>query len=307
MLNMGRLQVLHVVGRLGSLTAAATELSYSTSAVSQQISLLERETGARLLERHPRGVRLTEAGRLLADHVGKILADLGAAEAALTAVTRGQAGRLRFGSFITANAVLMPRAVAEFQASHPRVTLELVELDRDEGLAAVGAHDLDLALSYEFPAIPLAVVEDVELVPLLDDPLHIMLAREHPLAGRDRLSLGDLAGQRWIQGVHHGSTMNVLPQACRAAGFEPDILFRTDDQVTVRGLVAAGIGVALAPWLTLPTLPSGVVARPLDEPTLVRTVLAALPATRHRLPAAEAMVETLRRISAELTAVPDRA
>lgn len=307
MLSPGRLRVLHVVDRLGSLTAAATELNYSTSAVSQQIALLERETGAQLLERHARGVRLTEAGRVLADHTGKILADLAAAEAALTAVTRGQAGRLRFGSFVTANAVLMPSAVAEFQASHPRVALELTELDRDEGLAAVGAHELDLALVYEFPAIPLAVVEDVELVPLLEDPLYIMLARDHPSAGRERLSLADLAGERWIQGVHHGSTMNVLPQACRATGFEADILFRTDDQVTVRGLVAAGIGVALAPWLTLATLPPGVLARPLDEPSLVRTVIAALPGTRHRLPAADVMVETLRRISARLTTAPDRA
>jgi molybdate transport repressor ModE-like protein len=300
MLNVARLRLLHAVARLGSLTAAAAELNYSTSAVSQQISLLEREAGAPLLERHARGVRLTEPGRVLAEHAGTIVAELRAAEAALTAVNRGQAGRLRFSSFITANAILMPRAVAAFQRSHPRVALELAELDRDEGLAAVRQHDLDLALVYEFPLVPVVIADDVETIPLLVDPLHIMLAADHPLAARDRLELAELAGQRWIQGVHHGSTMNVLPQACRAAGFEPDILFRTPDQVTVRGLVAAGIGVALAPWLTLATLPADVVARPLDEPSLTRTVLAALPAGRHRLPAAEAMVDTLRRIGADL-------
>ncbi|WP_116051992.1 LysR family transcriptional regulator [Amycolatopsis palatopharyngis] len=304
MLNVGRLQVLHVVAKLGSLTAAASELNYTTSSVSQQISLLERETESRLLERHPRGVKLTESGRVLAGHAGTVLADLRAAEAALTAVNRGQAGRLRFGSFPTANAVLMPQAVAAFQASHPHVSLELAELDRDEGLAAVGSHDLDLALVYEFPVVPITVAEGVETVPLLVDPLHIMLARDHPLASRGTLSLTDLADQRWIQGVHHGSTMNVLPQACHMAGFEPDILFRTDDQVTVRGLVAAGIGVALAPWLALSMLPSGVIARPLDEPTLIRTVLAALPVTGHRLPAAEVMVDTLSTISEELGTAP---
>lgn len=300
MLNVSRLRVLHVVGKLGSLTAAATELNYSTSAISQQISLLERETGAPLLERHPRGVRLTEPGRVLAEHAAKILAELRAAEAAFHAVTLGQAGRLRFGSFLTANAVLMPRAVAEFQQAHPGVTLELSELDRDDALAAVGAHELDLALVYEFPAIPIGVDHSVETVPLLVDPLYIMLARDHPLADAERLTLPDLADQRWIQGVHHGSTMNVLPQACRAAGFEPEILFRTDDQVTVRGLVASGIGIALAPSMTLSTLPRGVVARPLEEPSLTRTVLAALPAVRHRLPSAAAMVATLRRVSAQL-------
>lgn len=298
MLNVSRLRVLHAVAQLGSLTAAAADLNYTTSAVSQQISLLERETGTPLLQRHARGVRLTEAGRVLAAHTAKILADLRAAEAAMTAVTRGQGGRLRFGSFITANAVLMPRAVAEFQAAHPRVSLELTELDRDEALAAVCDHDLDLALVYEFPVVPMAVAPDVETIPLLTDPLHIILAADHPLASRTGFALTDLAAERWIQGVHHGSTINVLPQVCRAAGFEPDILFRTDDQVTVRGLVGAGIGIALAPFMTLSTLPAGVIARPLAEPSLVRTVMAVIPVGAQRLPAAEAMVEVLRQVSA---------
>ena len=118
MLNVSRLRLLHAVARLGSLTAAANELNYSTSAVSQQISLLEREAGTPLLERHPRGVRLTEPGRVLAEHAGRIVAELRTAEAALTAVNRGQAGRLRFSSFLTANAVLMPRAVAEIGRAH---------------------------------------------------------------------------------------------------------------------------------------------------------------------------------------------
>lgn len=307
MLHVGRLRVLHLVATSGSLTAAAAALNYTTSAVSQQISLLERETGTRLLDRHPRGVRLTEPGRVLAEHAARILSDLGAAEAALRSVGRGQAGRLRLGSFRTANAILMPRAVAAFQESHPEVSLELAEVDRDEGLAAVAGHELDLALVYEFPSTPVAAVvaaADVETVPLLADPLHIMLARTHPLAGRQRLHLSDLAGEHWIQGARNGSTSTVLPLACRAAGFEPDIQFRTDDQVTVRGLVAAGVGVALAPWLTLVTLPADVVARPLHEPSLVRTVLAALPTTRHRIPSAEAMVATLCRVSSALDDPP---
>lgn len=305
MINPMRLQVLHVVARLGSLSAAAAELNYTTSAISQHMSLLERETGAHLLERRPRGVRLTESGRVLADHADKIVAELHAAEATLAALSRGQAGRLRFGSFPTANAALMPRAVAHFQAMNPRVVLELAELDRDEGLSGVRGHDLDIALVYEFPVVPLAAGTDTEIVPLLVDPLHIMLARDHPLADRTSLTLPDLADQRWIQGVHHGSTVDVLPQACRAVGFEPDIRFRTDDQVTVRGLVAAGIGIALAPWLTLTTLPPEVITRPLDEPSLTRTVSAAVPAADHRLPAADAMIGTLRTISKQLGAAQD--
>src|SRR3954469_17158861 len=105
MLNLARLQALHEVGRLGSLTAAAASLSYTTSAVSQQITLLERETGARLLERHARGVRLTEAGRVLVEHTTAALDALDAAEDALLELQRGDGGMLRFASFPTANAV----------------------------------------------------------------------------------------------------------------------------------------------------------------------------------------------------------
>lgn len=294
MLSAARLRVLHEVARQGSLTAAASALNYTVSAVSQQISLLERESGTRLLDRHPRGVRLTEAGRVLARHAAAVDSELRAAQAALRAIGSGDGGRLRFGSFPTANAALMPAAVAAFRAVRPGVDLELAELDRDEGMAAVADHRLDIALVYEFPVVPLTVPAGVETVPLLVDPLHIMLPRDHPLAAASRVPLASLAGEDWIQGVHHGSTMAVLPQAGLAAGFEPRILFRTDDQMTVRGLVAAGLGVALASWLTLSSLPPGLVAVPLEEWSLTRTVLAALPPAERRLPAADAMVEALR-------------
>jgi DNA-binding transcriptional LysR family regulator len=110
--------------------------------------------------------------------------------------------------------------------------------------------------------------------------------------------MGDLAQEAWIQGVRSGSTLDVLPMAGRAAGFEPQIVFRTDDQTTVRGLVAAGIGIAMVPSLILSSLPPGVVVRPLDEPALTRTIMAAAPAS-DPLPAALAMIETLELMSAD--------
>lgn len=299
MLSVPRLKILHEVARAGSLTAAAAELNYTPSAVSQQITLLQRETGARLIERHRRGVRLTEAGRVLLRHATSVLAELDAAEAALAAVARGEGGRVRLGSFPTANATLMPRAVAAFRAAHPAVSVELVELDRDEGLAQVADNHLDIALVYEFPATPPGPANGLSTVPLLVDPLHIMLPADHRLADRETLPLRDLRSEDWIQGVHHGTTTAVLPQACRAAGFEPTVVFRTDDQVAVRGLVAAGLGVALVPSIALSTVPPGVVVRGLDEPNLVRTVLAAVPAESRRLPAADAMIEILRRTCTE--------
>lgn len=300
MLDVVRLRVLREVARHGSLTGAATALSFTVSAVSQQIAVLEREAGARLLVRHARGARLTEAGRALVRHTDVILAELRAAETSLAAIANGEGGRLRLGSFTTANATLMPRAVSAFQQRFPKVEVDLVEIDRDEAMIAVAVRELDLALVYEFPVVPLEVPPSVELTPLLVDPLHVALPPDHPFAGRERLRLTDLAEERWIQGVHHGSTIDVLPRACRLAGFEPRIAFRTDDQMTVRGLVAAGLGVALAPSLTLPATPSGLAVRPLSEPSLTRTVSAATPAGQYRLPAATAMIEHLRRVAVDL-------
>ncbi|TDD24730.1 LysR family transcriptional regulator [Nonomuraea diastatica] len=302
MLDIARLRVLDEVARQGSLTRAAEALSYTTSAVSQQITVLEREAGARLLERHARGVRLTEAGRALVRHTAVIMSEVRAAESAVAAVADGSGGRVRFGSFTTANATLMPQAVRAFQRDRPGVALELTEVDRDEALAAMATHRLDLALVYEFPVVPLEPSPGIDLLPLLVDPLHVALPPRHRLAHRGRLRLTDLADESWIQGVHHGSTMDVLPRACREAGFEPRIAFRTDDQMTVRGLVAAGLGVALAPWLTLPATPSGLVVRPLAEPSLTRTVMTATPAAPYRLPAVTVMIDHLRDVAADLAA-----
>jgi DNA-binding transcriptional LysR family regulator len=301
MLNLARLLVLHEAARTGSLTSAATELSYTTSAVSQQIALLERETGTQLLERHPRGVRLTEAGRVLVAHTGAVLAELRAAEDALAAVEHGRGGRLRFASFPTANAVLMPHAVAAFRPRHPNVELVLSERDRDDGLAGVAERELDLALVYEFSLVPVVVPDQVEVRPLLTDSVNIMMPDGHRLARRRRLRLVDLAEETWIQGVRHGSTIDVLPRACRAVGFEPDIVFRTDDQTTVRGLVAAGLGIAMVPWLVISSVPPGLVVRPLDEPALTRTVMVAWPSSR-TLAAATGMIEALEAAAAELGA-----
>src|SRR3954469_21456072 len=205
MLSLPRLRVLHAAARTGSLTSAAEALSYTTSAVSQQITLLERETNARLLERHARGVRLTEAGRVLVEHTTAALAALDAAEEALVELQRGEGGRLRFASFPTANAVMMPRALAAFRGSHPAVELILSERDRDEGLAGVAHRELDLALVYEFSLVPVVVAPTVRLHPLLTDAVYIMLPKDHRLARGGRPRLGGPADEAGVQGGRAGS------------------------------------------------------------------------------------------------------
>jgi DNA-binding transcriptional LysR family regulator len=301
MLDVRRLRVLWEVAQQGSFTAAAAALSYTPSAVSQQIAALEREAGATLVDRGPRGVSLTEPGHLLVAAADQVLGRLAAAELELQALAGLRAGLLRLGWFATAGATLMPRAIAAFQRRHPGVELELFQGDPDECLPRLRARELELALVYQFELEP-PLASDLEQVDLVDDPLNIGLPIGHPLAGRQRVRLEELAGERWIQGVRQGSTIQVLPRACRLAGFEPTVAFRSDDRVAVEGLVAAGVGVALIPQLTLPTTRPDVVVRPLEAAGLSRRVRAALPPGAYRPPAATAMLQVLREVCQGLVA-----
>jgi molybdate transport repressor ModE-like protein len=299
MLDSRRLRVLREIARTGSLARAADALDYTPSAVSQQIRALEREVGAPLLDRRGRGVALTEAGHALAHHAERIADALGAAEAEVQAIAGLRAGRLRLGWFTTAGATLMPRAIAGFRRRHPAIELALVEADNDECVARLRDDELDLALVYEFP-LGAPLPPDLRVRTLLEDPLFVALPPGHRLARRRRIALAELADEPWIQGVRRGSTLTTLPAACREAGFEPAFAFQTDDQVALQGLVAAGVGVAVIPQLTLPVARADIAVRAVDAPSLVRTVGAALPPGRHVAPAAAAMIEILEAVAAEL-------
>lgn len=301
MVDVRRLRILCEVARHGSLTAAARALSYSPSAVSQQITMLERELDAVLLERVARGVALTDAGRVLVREAEEIFARLQAAESAVQAVAGLGSGLLRLGWFATAGANLMPRAIAAFRRRHPGVALDLFQGDPGECMARLRAREIHLALVYEFDLEP-SLPEGHSQIHLVDDPLYIGLPRDHPLTAQPHVRLEDLAQAQWVQGVRTGTTVEVLPKACRLAGFEPTIVLRTDDRIAVEGLVAAGVGVALMPQMTVPTVRSDVVVRPLDSPALVRHVRAALPPGNYQHPAALAMIDILHGVCAELAA-----
>src|ERR1700689_4523602 len=181
MLNVVRLNVLKEVAYRGSFSAAAAALSYTQSAVSQQIAVLEAETGTALLERHPRGVSLTAAGQALVGHAEGILARLEAAEMALSEIAGLRGGRLRMASFPTAGATLMPLAIATFRASHPAVELTLVEAEPEEIVPRLRAAELDLALLFEFASESL-LGEDMTRAELLVDPMYLALPPNHRLA-----------------------------------------------------------------------------------------------------------------------------
>jgi DNA-binding transcriptional LysR family regulator len=296
MLNVGRLRVLVEVAERGSFSAAAEALSYTQSAVSQQVATLEAEAGVTLLERHARGVRLTPAGVVLREHAEGVLARLEAAEAELAAIAGLRAGRLRMASFPTAGATLMPLAVATFKAAHPDVELTLAEGEPEQISPRLRAGELDLALLFEFDE-PLEDMDSLSRVELLSDPMYLALPGAHPLAGKSDLRLEDLRGEAWVQTSRESPCAGHVVRCCHAAGFEPNVAFESDDYQTVQGLVAAGVGVALIPELALSVVREDIAIRALSPAPPQRQVFAAAPADARLSPATPAMIEILKEAS----------
>jgi DNA-binding transcriptional LysR family regulator len=298
MLNATRLNVLREVVNRGSFSAAADALSYSQSAVSQSIATLEAETGTPLIERSRAGIRPTAAGAALAGHVSGILAQIGAAEDEIAAVAAGRGGRLRCASFPTAGATLMPQAIAGFRASHPGVEVTLAEGDPEEIGPRLRAGEFDLALLFEFEGVGDRLTAGLRRFDLLEDPLHLALPVEHPLAERRTAPrLGDLREESWVQTSATSPCARHVVRSCHAAGFEPKVSFETDDYATVQGLVAAGVGVGLIPQLALSTVRSDIVVRGLRPSSPVRGVFAAMPRSAAVTPALATMLDILRETS----------
>jgi DNA-binding transcriptional LysR family regulator len=293
MLNLGRLQVLCEVIARGSFSAAAEALSYTQSAVSQSIARLEAETGTTLVVRDRRGVRPTAAGATLVEHAEAILAQVEAAETEVAAVLGVRAGRLRVASFPSAGATLMPAAVASFRQSHPDVALTLAEGEPEDIGPRLRLGEFDLALLFEFPGARERAGAGLRSVALLEDPMHVALPAEHPLAAKRALTLGDLRDQDWVQTSASSPCARHVIRSCVAAGFEPNVTFESDDYETVQGLVAAGVGVALIPRLALTHVHSGIVVRGLAPRSPARKVVAATMSGPGVAPAAKTMMRVL--------------
>ncbi len=297
MLNASRLNVFREVVAHGSFSAAADALSYSQSAVSQAIATLEGEVGASLIERNRGGVRPTAAGAALARHAGGILASMETAEAEIEAISAGRGGRLRTASFPTAGATLMPQAIAGFRASHPGVDVALAEGEPEEIAPRLRSGEFDLVLLFEFEGVGERLGAGMKRFELLDDPLHLALRADHPLAKRKQLTLADLREESWVQTSSSSPCARHVVRSCHAAGFEPSVSFESDDYQTVQGLVAAGVGVALIPQLALSGVRPDLRVRALHPQSPVRKVFAATPRGAAVTPAVATMLGVLREAS----------
>ena len=270
MLDVTRLRVLAAVARHGSVTAAAKSLNYAQPSVSHHLARLEAETGTRLVERSGRGVKLTDAGRLLAGRAEEILGRLDAAEQELAAHVGQREERIRVAGFPSALATMVPAAAARLRAEYPGIELHLAEAEPQGALRMLRAGRVDVALVFSYVqqgkaagagqtgtagqhGTAMGHPEDEEGVRarlLLDEPVHLVTgagAQAPPRTAGSRLA--SYAEHRWIAGCERCRTH--LVWQCERAGFTPQIAFTTDDVLVAQALAASGLGVALLPDLAL--------------------------------------------------------
>ncbi|WP_422770407.1 LysR family transcriptional regulator [Plantactinospora sp. WMMC1484] len=311
MLDPWSLQVLLAVGDRGSFSAAASALSLTQPAVSRQIAGLERRLGVRLFTRAARGVRPTPAGAVAIELARDSLTRLRALEARLASFAELESGELRLAAFPSANTHFVPEAVRRFGQLHPGVTLSLRQLDQMGLLPAVQEGGIDLALVTEWHlyaepqtarnapagAEPARLALDgVDLVPLLDEELMVVLPAQHRLARRRRIRLAELSDETWIDGAHPDCLGPVTPLA-EALGAAPRIGFWCDDWTGKQALVAAGVGVMLMPTLAAVAVRRDVVLRPTTPVLPARRLYAATAPPAFRAPAVTAMLEVLAELA----------
>src|ERR671911_128426 len=241
MLDVNRLRVLDAVARLGSVTAAAKELNYSQPSVTHPLGRLEAETGAQLLQRAGRGIRLTPAGHLLAARAAEILGRIDAAGAELSAHVGMTAGRVRLAAFASAIGSLVPQAVAALAGRHPGLQISLTDTHPPEAIELLRAGKVEVAIIFRYDETE-PEPSGVRLHHLLDDPLYLLSTHREP-------TLAALRDATWIAGCDR--CRSHLLSLCAEEGFEPRIDYISDDMVVMQALVAAGLGVTTIPGLAL--------------------------------------------------------
>ncbi len=311
MLDVKRMRMLREVAATGSFGAAAKALSFTPSAVSQQMAALERESGALLFERMPRGVRLTPAGEMLLSHAELALDRIAQAEADLAAIVRGHAGQLIFGSFPTATASFVAPAVRAFRAEHPDVDLHFIDGEPFESIVRLDRQQLDCAVLFDFDGWPATRAYDgqsvtdharVEYQELFDDPFLVALPAEHPLAVCETILVEQLADERILGSPEHCAPWGVeLERLCAEAGFQPcfEPRYTTVDFHAMQALVATGRGLSLLPKLSLSCVRDDIVMRRL-HPAPVRHVKLGFPARAYRSAACDALVGVLENAAGDL-------
>jgi len=303
MLELRRLRLLRELSERGTIAAVADALQFTPSAVSQQLAMLERETGVRLLERAGRGVRLTDAALVLVDHAEALLERAALAEAELAAAAGTVAGRGRVAGFQSVALRLALPAMAALARDAPRLRCELVEVEPEQALPALALGDVDLVLGDEWQHQPWRLPAGVRRQQLLTDPVNLILPAQHRAARRhrDAVPLAELAGEAWATGHGGMGWEEVTQRTCREhGGFDPEIRHRTNDATVSLALVARELAVTMLPALALPARHPGVAVRGITEASVSRTIFAATRATDAARPSTRALLAAIADAAAAL-------
>lgn len=282
------------------MAAVAEALLISPSAVSQQIAQLEDETGIELVERRGRGVRLTPAGQRLVDHAGRVICILEEAKTDL-AELKTVAGELRVSAFPSIAASLIPPTIRAMSARFPDLVALFEELEPDDSLVALRAWQTDVAIVDDLTTSASLSETQVEMLHLLDDHLHVLLPRDHPLAERPHLTLPELATERWVLDTTSITYSDVIVRACRDAGFDPIINARCHSFEVVRAMVEAGCSVSINPGLRGREY-IGTLRLKEIRPIITRRIFVAFRTGERRNPAIAEFVNELRNVVASMAA-----
>lgn len=309
--ELKQLRVLRAVSEAGSFSAAADDLDYTQPAVSKMVAALEREVGATLIDRGTRPLRLTDAGAVLAVRAGAALEQLAAAQLEVEAIGELDRGTLAVGTFSSAGSTLVVDALRELRREHPAIDVSIAEKSMPStAMQALRECEYDLAVTFDYPGAGAIVGEGLEVHPLMDDRMDLVMPVDHRLAHRERVGFGDLVDEDWLLPDFgpDSPSFKLISRGCAEAGFAPRVAFRINDCGMTQAMVAAGEGIALLPRLMLRPSHPGVSVKPLGRDAPIRRIVAVRLPTRYLTRSVERFLELLReagvRHSAPISADP---
>jgi DNA-binding transcriptional LysR family regulator len=304
--DITRLRTLRELMVRQTMAEVAEALCVSPSAISQHLTHLEQETGVRLIEHHGRRVRLTHEGERLAWHAERMIGVLDEAMAEMQVLQGQVVGTLRVAAFSSAALALMPQTMTAMKKLYPGVRIVLQEMEGASGLAALRAWTVDVAIVDDLTTLSLPVAKNIELTPLMTDTLYVVVGKQHRLAGRRTVQLHELKDDSWALDLASHPYSTVVINACRAAGFEPDVNAYSSNLDVLLSLIKEGCSVSILPGLCV-RLHKRELALLKLTPSLGRAVHIACRRTARDRPAVAALRARLLDAAKQLSRAPPQA
>lgn len=292
-MDLARLRTLRELANRGTMAAAAEALHLTPSAVSQQLSQLEEEAGVALTQRRGRGVTLTHAGEVLVAHVERMMAVLNEARADLAHIRQDISGSLRVAAFASAAATLLPSVIQALRERYPQLQITLVEMEPAAGLAGLGSWDVDLSIVDDLSLRLARLEQSVEQVMLLEDELRVAMTRDHPLSGKESITLAELKDESWALDSASSFYGEFVLDLCKRAGFAPHVNAECHGSEIIGAMVSSGCSISIIPALRLAQMPPNLVSVSL-RPQVKRRILCAFRRGDKRHPAIQVLLKELK-------------